>query len=137
MLTQALAGEPIVAPALVGADLATAAIWLRERAAGVLSEALRPHELLDLITMIFESEHPALPEQDARSRVGTTWQYAAALEVATAELAGNGRQADPITVANLTLDPDGMLTALAELTAHLFRLHDGPGARAVVRALRP
>lgn len=130
MLTQALAGRPISRPALVGAQLGLACIWLRERAAKVLCNAVRPRELLDGAVAALEEAHPTPDPESA-------WQYAAAVEIATAELTGDGSRVDPATVRYLTRDPDGMLASMAELTAHLYRIHDGLGAAAVVRALRP
>ena len=130
MLTQALAGQLISRPALAGARLGLACIWLRERAAKVLCNAVRPRELLDGAVAALKDAHPT---KDA----ALAWQHAAAIEIATAELAGEGSRVDPATVRYLTRDPDGMLASMAELTAHLYRIHDGLGATAVVRALHP
>lgn len=129
MLTQALAGEPIGRPALAGSELALAAVWLRKRAASVLVGALRPGDLLRAAAERFAGE-PANPSTPR-------WQQAAAVNIAAAEVVGGGERADSATVRLLSLDPDGMLAALAELAAHLYRIHDGSGAVAVVRALRP
>ena len=128
MLTQALAGQSISRPALAGAQLGLACIWLRERCAKVLCNAVQPQQLLDDAVAALRD---ATPDPDS------AWQDAAAVEIATAELAGDGKRVDPATVRNLTRDPDGMLASMAALTAHLYRIHDGLGATAVVRALRP
>ncbi|QTE29330.1 hypothetical protein [Pengzhenrongella sicca] len=134
MLTQALSMEPIARPALAGANLGLAAIWLRDRAAAVLTGAVRPQELLDdAVERLVAEQLAGAPGTLSAVR----WQYAAAVSIAAAELAGTGKQVDPAMVKYLTSDPDGMLAALAELTAHLYRVHDGFGAAAVVRALQP
>jgi len=128
MLTEALAGQSISRPALAGAQLGLACIWLRERSAKVLCNAVRPQQLLDDAVAALRDATPD-PE--------FAWQYAAAVEIAAAELTGDGKRIDPATVRYLTRDPDGMLASMAELTAHLYRIHDGLGATAVVRALHP
>lgn len=111
-----------------------AAVWLRKRAANVLAGALRPSELLGAAAAALTAE-PSGDDSMHQSRV--RWQHAAAVNIAAAEVIGAGKQVDPSTVRLLSLDPDGMLAALAELTAILYRIHDGMGAGAVVRALRP
>jgi hypothetical protein len=128
MLTQALDGDPVHRPGFVAVDLGLACVWLRVRAARLLAGAPEPQELLS------RAAHAAAR---TTSVPAGSWQQAAALEIVAGELAGEGAQVDPRTVAHLTRDPDGMLVALAQLTAQLFRLHDGDGARAVVRALAP
>jgi hypothetical protein len=129
MLTQALERVPVHRPGFVAVDLGLACVWLRARAARLLADAPEPHDLL---------RRAASAVGDPRTDPSAaSWQQEAALEIVAAELAGDGAQVDPRTVQHLTRDPDGMLVALAELTAQLFRLHDGEGARAVVRALAP
>jgi hypothetical protein len=130
MLTQALERSPVHRPGFVAVDLGLAAVWLRVRAARLLDGATQPHDLLRRATEAVQAETAA------RGADGT-WQQAAALEIVAGELAGEGARIDPRTVLHLTRDPDGMLVALAELAAQLFRLHDGDGAPAVVRALTP
>ena len=131
MLTQALDRAPVDRPGFVAVDLGLACVWLRARAARLLEGATNPHELLREAATAIRDSLPPGADPDG------TWQQAAALEIVAGELAGEGARIDPRTVLHLTRDPDGMLVALAELTAHLFRLHDGAGARAVVRALAP
>lgn len=148
MLTQALLGQPIGRPALAGSELALAAVWLRRRAASVLAGALRPGDLLRAAAERFAADDDAVASvadvasiptaaAEAAHTPAPRWQQAAAVNIAAAEVVGGGQRADSATVRLLSLDPDGMLAALAELTAHLYRLHDGSGAGAVVRALRP
>lgn len=138
MLTQALAGEPISQPALAGSELGLAALWFRDRVTALLSGALRPRELLESAAgcLRAEPESENAPSQQS-NRGDVSWQRAAAVTIAAAEVAGEGRHVDQAMVRYLTADPDGMLAAMAELAARLYRLHDGLGAPAVVRALRP
>jgi hypothetical protein len=137
MLTQALDRSPVQRPGFVAVDLGLACVWLRVRAARLLADAPEPHDLL------WRAARAAADAdgQDARGEGADasagSWQRAAALEIVAGELEGQGAQVDPRTVQHLARDPDGMLVALAELTAQLFRLHDGDGAAAVVRALTP
>ncbi|GAA2727767.1 hypothetical protein [Cellulomonas aerilata] len=128
MLTQALHRSPVQRPGFVAVDLGLACVWLRARAARLLADAPEPHDLLRRAADAVDGSAGGSPGG---------WQRAAALEIVTGELAGQGAQVDPRTVQHLTRDPDGMLVALAELTACLYQLHDGDGAAAVVRALTP
>jgi hypothetical protein len=129
MLTQALQQQPVLRPGFVAVDLGLACVWLRARAARLLADAPQPHDLL--------ARAADAAAQGSPTAAAGAWQRAAALEIVAGELAGTGAQVDPRTVQHLTRDPDGMLVALAQLTAALFRLHDGDGAAAVVRALAP
>jgi hypothetical protein len=160
MLTQALERTPVVRPGFAAVDLGLACVWLRARATRLLADAPEPHDLLrraahavaqaptgppsaswqaqtDGPTAAWHAGDSPSPSWRAAGSSSASWQQAAALEIVAGELAGEGARVDPRTVQHLTRDPDGMLVALAELTAQLFRLHDGDGARAVVRALAP
>jgi hypothetical protein len=137
MLTQALDLSPVDRPGFVAVDLGLACVWLRVRAARLLADAPEPHTLLRRAAEAAAQGDERGPGPGPGDGAAGSWQRAAALEIVAGELDGQGAQVDPRTVQHLTRDPDGMLVALAELTAHLFRLHDGDGAAAVVRALAP
>jgi hypothetical protein len=134
MLTEALDGTPVSRPHLDGENLGEAGAWLRERAVRVLQGTVRPRVLLDQVAGQMDAQRTAA---DGGAADVEPWASAAALEVVTGELLGARASGDPAMVAHLTRDPDGFLVALADLAAHLIAAHDGAGAPALVRALRP
>lgn len=119
-------------PGLTGADALAAFVWLSDRSRNLLTSSYGARQLVADAAADVRAARCTVPYLPA----SLTWQQAAALEFVRGH-AGVGHDPSPRVFDCLTADPDGVLLALAELLGQMFRLHDGEGAAALVRALNP
>lgn len=116
-------------------EVARACGWMVARAAGALAASGRSQELLGAVLVLTRADSdraryttpPAAPAGEPHPASTAVWLVAE-------EAAGHPQAVDMVLTQFLSVDLPGRAVVLAQATAHLLRLVDGPGAHATLRA---
>jgi hypothetical protein len=117
-------------------EVAGACGWMVARAAGTLRASWRPRELLGAVLLLTRADQdragytraPASPPREPHPTATAVW-------LIEQEAAGRHDLVDAVMTEFLSVDLPGRAVVLAQVTAHLLRLVDGPGAHATLRGL--
>ncbi len=116
-------------------EVARACGWMVARAAGALSSSGRPGELFGAALVLARSDQDrAGYASTPASPPGEPHPSDIALWLVDQEAAGRHELVDAVLTRFLSEDLPGRAVVLAQVTAHLLRLVDGPGAHATLRA---
>lgn len=116
-------------------DLARGCGWMLARAAGALATSGRPRELLGLVLLLARTDQdlagytssPGSPPGEPHPTSTAAW-------LVDQEAAGHHDLVDAVMTKYLSPDLPGRTVVLAQVTAYLLLLIDGPGARATLRS---
>jgi len=116
-------------------DLARGCGWMVARAAGALAASGRPRELLGLVLLLARTDQdlagytssPASPPGEPHPSSTAVW-------LVEQEAAGHHDLVDAVMTRYLSVDLPGRAVVLAQVTAYLLLLIDGPGAEATLRS---
>jgi len=116
-------------------EVARACGWMVARAAGALAASGRPRELLGVVFVLTRADSEAVGYTPApASRPGEPHPAATAVWLVEQEAAGAHELVDAVMAEFLSVDLPGRAVVLAQVTARLMRLVDGPGAHATLRS---
>ena len=128
LLQAALDGQvPVVERST--AVVASACGWMIARAGRTLTSGGGTSELLGATLMLARADQPR-PTPDGRPDPAATVVWLAAQEAA-----GRHELVDKVLTTFLSADLPAGAVVVAQVTAHLLRLVDGPGAHATLRAM--
>jgi hypothetical protein len=116
-------------------QLARACAWILARAAGALATSGRPREALGAVLLLARADQdragytvaPASPPGEPHPAATAVW-------LVEQEAAGAHELVDVVMTTYLSVDLPGRAVVLAQVTAYLLRLADGPGAHATLRS---
>ena len=114
-------------------QLARACGWMVALAAGTLAATGRPRELLGAVLILARADQdragytvaPASPPGEPHPSSTAVW-------LVEQEAAGHHDLVDAVMTTYLSVDLPGRAIVLAQVTGHLLRLWDGPGAHATL-----
>ena len=115
-------------------DVARACGWMLARSAGALVASGRPTELLGVVLVLARADQdragytraPASPPGEPHPSATVIW-------LVGQEAAGHHDLVDQVMTEFLSVDLPGRAVLLAQVTAHMLRFADGPGAHATLR----
>ncbi len=116
-------------------DLARGCGWMVARAAGALAASGRSRELLGLVLLLARTDQDlACYTGSPASSPGDPHPSSTAVWLVDQEAAGHHDLVDAVMTKFLSVDLPGRAVVLAQVTAYLLLLIDGPGAKATLRS---